>query len=146
MICSRSNPLAFAVAISLAAASGCAGLPQPPSPPAVSSQAVAAGHPPSNIYWKPSELNLRYLAKTWVTAKLSYWGPDGYYTIPIYCKNGGKITAKTGTPFGTPSKYMHVIYRFKARTAGPDTCSLDAVLSSTGSPPIAILDLNIVRK
>jgi hypothetical protein len=146
MICSRSNALAFAVAISLAAASGCAGRPQPPSPPAASSQAVAPEHPPGNIYWSTSELNLRYPAKIWRTAKLSYWGPDGYYTIPIYCKNGGKITAKAGTPFGDPSQYMHVVYRFKARTAGPDACSLDAVLSITGSPPIAILDLNIVRK
>jgi hypothetical protein len=96
-----------------------------------------------NIFWKPPRLRLRYPAEAKARATLTYWGPDGYFTEPISCNNGGQISDRAGKPYGSPSGYMHVVYSFKAMSKGPATCGFDAVLNNTGSPPIAVLELRI---
>jgi hypothetical protein len=78
-------------------------------------------------------------------ALLTYWAPNGYFTEPVYCKNGGKISATAHRKYGNPSAYMHVVFWFKALSAGPDECGFTAVLNNTGSPPIAVIELHIDR-
>lgn len=109
--------------------------------PDVSARRASTG----NIYWNKKKLNLPYPTKPADKATLTYWAPNGYFTEPVYCKTSGRISAKHGHPFGNPSGYMHVVYRFKALTAGPNECGFSAVLSGTGSPPIAVLKLHIER-
>jgi len=76
---------------------------------------------------------------------LNFWAPDGYFTEPLYCQNGSQIAISHGKAQGNPSGDEHVAYTFRAKGAGPDSCSYDAVLNNTGSPPIAILHLIVAR-
>ena len=98
---------------------------------------------PGNIYWNKPALRLK-ADGTHGRAILSYWGPDGYYTEPVYCKNGGQISATTHGQRGKQTGYVHVVYWFKALTHKPDDCGFSAVLNNTGSPPIAVIDLRIL--
>ncbi len=100
-------------------------------------------HGPGNIYWRPIQLDLSYRAKSRAESVLTYWGPNGYYTEPPFCKKGATFSATAHRRYGNPSTYMHVVYRFKALSPGPDDCTFTAVLNNTGSPPIAILRLHI---
>jgi hypothetical protein len=135
-------------ALSLCAATaivtGCGGS-QPAMPGAMTPEVSAGRDSSGNIYWNKKKLNLPYPTKAAAKATLTYWAPNGYFTEAIYCENGGRISAKHGRPSGDPSGYMHVVYRFKALTAGPDDCGFSAVLSNTGSPPIAVIALHIER-
>lgn len=99
-----------------------------------------------NIYWNKKGVHLRYPSISHARAELSYFGPDGYYTLPVYCKNGGQISATTHRQWGNPKNYLHVEYWFQAQSAGPDDCSFTAILSNTGSPPIAILKIHVAGK
>jgi hypothetical protein len=140
----RFNRYALSLCVAGAIVSGCGG-----SQPAVTGTTTAGVSARSdssgNIYWNKKNLNLPYPTKPAAKATLTYWAPNGYYTVPVYCKTKGRISAKHGHPFGDPSGYMHVVYRFKARTAGPDDCGFSAVLNNTGSPPIAVIALHIER-
>ena len=98
-----------------------------------------------NVYWNRARLDLRYPPKSHAKAVLTYWALNGYYTEPPYCKGGGSFSATAGHRGGDPKGYMHVVYRFEAKSAGPDDCAFTAVLYGTGSPPIAILKLRIRR-
>ncbi|HZV76700.1 MAG TPA: hypothetical protein VFF63_02935 [Candidatus Babeliales bacterium] len=100
------------------------------------------GHGQDNIYWNKKSLHLPYPPKGDAHATLTYWGPNGYYTEK-YCNKGGTFSAVAGHPFGNPSGYMHVIYAFAAKTRGSELCDFSAVLKSTGSPPIAAIELQI---
>ncbi len=95
-----------------------------------------------NIYWNKPRLRLVYPSKSYAKATLTYWAPNGYSTEP-YCKRGGSFSATTHHQGGNPKGYMHVVYWFKAKTAGPDDCAFTATLDNTGSPPISILKLHI---
>jgi hypothetical protein len=99
-----------------------------------------------NITWNKSAVRLRYPSTKHARAELSYFGPDGYYTLPVYCKNGGEIATTPHRQWGNPKKYLHVEYWFQAQSAGPDDCSFTAILNNTGSPPIAILKIHITGK
>jgi hypothetical protein len=96
-----------------------------------------------NIFWNKNRLRLPYPTKGHAQAVLTYWAPNGYFTYPIYCQNGGQISATAHRTWGNAQGYMHVVYWFKAKSAGPDRCSFTAVLSDTGSPPFAIIRLRI---
>jgi hypothetical protein len=98
---------------------------------------------PGNIYWNKAALRLKPDGARG-QAILSYWGPDGYYTEPLYCKNGGRISATTHGRSGKKTGYVHVVYWFKALTHARDECGLSAVLYNTGSPPIAVITLRIL--
>jgi hypothetical protein len=104
---------------------------------------VTAATAPGNIYWNKTGLRLKADGARGV-AILSYWGPDGYYTEPVYCKNGGRISATTHGHSGKRTGYVHVVYWFKALTHSPDECGFSAVLYNTGSPPIAVINLRIL--
>jgi hypothetical protein len=95
-----------------------------------------------NIYWNKKRVDLRYGAKA-AKAILTYWAPNGYYTEPPYCKDGGSFSATPGRSWGNPSGYEHVAYSFQAEGPEPDRCGFTAVLSGTGSPPIAVIEVNI---
>ena len=146
----KSNHFRFSsCAVSLCAAvaivSGCGGsqgATTGAAPPDASARRDSTG----NIYWNKGKLNLPYPAKRTDRATLTYWGPNGYFTEPISCKTQGQISFKHGHPSGNPSGYMHVVYRFKAQTAGPNECGFSAVLNGTGSPPIAVIQLHIEGK
>ena len=118
---------------------------QPANPPAglvnssAARSATAKADYNGNIYWNKKSVRLRYPSNSHARAELSYFGPDGYYALPVYCKNGGQISATTHRQWGNPKNYLHVEYWFQAQSAGPDDCSFTAILSNTGSPPIAIL-------
>lgn len=95
------------------------------------------------ISWSKTKLKLPYPPRGKKEVVLKFWGPNGYFTYPMDCQNGSKIAISHGKIKGDPSGYEHVVYTFRAKNAGPDTCSYDAVLNNTGSPPIAILHLAI---
>jgi hypothetical protein len=95
-----------------------------------------------SIFWNKRRVNLHYGGKP-QRAVLAYWGPNGYYFEPVYCKNGSQISVTTGRTFGNPSAYEHVIVKFQAESEGPARCTLIAVLNNTGSPPLAPIQLNI---
>lgn len=98
-----------------------------------------------NIYWSKSKLKLQYPPLGKKEVVLNFWAPNGYFTEPMYCRNGSTIAVSHGKAKGNPSGYEHVVYSFRATKAGPDSCDYDAVLNGTGSPPIAILHLVIGR-
>lgn len=123
--------------------SGCGG--GVASSPAAPSAAAVRNATSGNIYWSKGKLRLPYPAHGAKRVVLTYWGPDGYFTEPIYCQNGSNIAVSHGKPSGKSSGYQHVVFSFRAKSAGPDTCSYDAVLNNTGSPPIAILHLIVAR-
>jgi len=137
----RSGTFLFGVYVFAGVLAGCASTSQAASEvPSIQTQSrLTTG----NIYWQPQRVRLPYPAKSSVRARLTYWGPNGYFTEPIACDHGGQISDRAGKPYGNPSGYMHVVYSFKAMTEGPATCGFDAVLNNTGSPPIAVLELRI---
>jgi hypothetical protein len=94
-----------------------------------------------NIFWNKKRLNLHYGGSE--KAELTYWGVNGYYLYPVQCDNGGQITVTQGRTWGDPSQYEHTKFLFSTISPGPDRCSLTAVLNNTGSPPIAVIKLNI---
>ena len=98
-----------------------------------------------NIYWNKRVLRLSYPSSSHEKATLTYWAPNGYYLTPVTCKKAGRISVTPHHRFGNPSGYMHVVYWFTALTPGPNGCGISAVLSGTGSPPIAPLRLRIDR-
>ncbi|MGC9993448.1 MAG: hypothetical protein ABSD52_13785 [Candidatus Cybelea sp.] len=104
---------------------------------------VIAARAPGNIYWNKPALRLKGDGAR-RQAILSYWGPDGYYTEPVYCKNGGRISATTHGHSGKRTGYVHIVYWFKALTHNHDQCGFSAVLNNTGSPPIAVIELRIL--
>jgi hypothetical protein len=124
-------------------ASGCAGTAAPPAASGAmpASRADSAG----NIYWNKQEVRLKYPSSSLGRAVLTYWGPNGYYPAGPTCRHGGQVQTATGRQWGNPSGYMHIAYTFKALSQGPDLCGFDAILLGTGSPPIAVLQLRILR-
>jgi hypothetical protein len=104
---------------------------------------LIAATAPGNIYWNKPALRLK-ADGAHAQAILTYWGPDGYYTDPVYCKNGGSISATTHGHRGKRTGYVHVVYWFKALSHNPDQCGFSAVLNNTGSPPIAVIKLRIL--
>jgi hypothetical protein len=140
----RFSGHALGLCAAIAIVSGCGGS-QPAVTSATTPDVSAPRDSTGNIYWNKKRLNLAYPAKRAGRATLTYWAPDGYYTAPVYCKTSGHISVKHGHPFGDPSGYMQVVYRFKALTAGPNDCGFSAVLSGTGSPPIAVIKLHVER-
>jgi hypothetical protein len=122
---------------------GCGGASSAGPPGAMQQPTSVSKAYNGNIYWSKARLRLPYPPSSPGKATLTYFGPDGYYTYPVYCKNGGKISATPHRKFGNPKAYLHVVYWFKAQTPGPDDCSFTAVLNNTGSPPIAIIKLHI---
>jgi hypothetical protein len=141
----RFSSYALSLCVATAIVSGCGGS-QPAVTGAATPNVSARGDSSANIYWDKKNLNLPYPTKPARKATLTYWAPNGYYTMPVYCKTNGQISAKHGRPFGSPSGYMQVVYSFKALTAGPNECGFSAVLSGTGSPPIAVIRLHIEGK
>ncbi|HEY2473670.1 MAG TPA: hypothetical protein VGI19_02605 [Candidatus Cybelea sp.] len=135
--------ISLSAVMAAAALTACGG--SQPTAPAVPASANAAVKPSynGNIYWNKHGVQLRYQSNSHGRAELSYFGPDGYYTEPIYCKHGGQISATTHRQWGNPKEYLHVEYWFQAQSSGPDVCSFTAILNNTGSPPIAILNLHI---
>ncbi len=113
------------------------------STPAGASIVPASRDSFGNIYWNKRRLNLRYPPASHAKAVLTYWAPNGYYTVGPACKHGGMVSATAHGSWGDPSGYMHVNYWFKARSAGPDKCGFSAILENTGSPPIAPIELHI---
>ena len=112
------------------------------SPAGVAAQ--AARHATSGtISWSKGHIHLAYPPLGRKTVVLNYWGPDGYFTEPMSCQNNSKIAVSHGKVRGNPSGNAYVVYSFRAKSAGPDTCEYDAVLGTTGSPPIAILKLTV---
>ncbi len=120
-----------------------AGAPQTLPEAAAARRPAAGSGSTGNIYWNKGALHLRYPAKYHAKATLSYWAPNGYFTLPISCRHSGKIDASRHRLSGNPSGYMNAVYWFSAKSAGPDDCSFTAVLNNTGSPPIATLTLYI---
>jgi hypothetical protein len=141
----RFSRFALSLCVATAIVSGCSGS-QPATTGATTPDVSARRDSSGNIYWNKKKLNLPYPTKPAAKTTLTYWGPNGYFTDPVYCKTQGQISAKHGHPFGNPSGYMQVVYSFKALTAGPNECGFSAVLSGTGSPPIAVIALHIERK
>lgn len=121
----------------------CGAALMPANSPALSQQARTAPQTTGNIYWSKARLDLGSPPSKARRAVLTYWGPDGYYTYPVYCENGGNVSATPHRTWGNPKKYLHVIFWFKAQTPGPDRCAFEAVLANTGSPPFAIIKLKI---
>jgi hypothetical protein len=119
---------------------GCGGSQAAPSTTGVG---AASRDSFGNIYWNKHRVDLHSPPATHATATLTYWAPDGYETVGPSCKHGGTIAATTHRSWGDPSGYMHVVYWFKAKTAGPDACGFSAILQNTGSPPIAPIKLHI---
>jgi hypothetical protein len=99
-----------------------------------------------NITWNKNAVRVRYRSTKHARAELTYFGPDGYFTLPVYCKDSGEIAATVHRQWGNPKKNLHVEYWFQALSPGPDDCSFTAVLNNTGSPPIAILTIHIAGK
>jgi hypothetical protein len=141
----RLSSYALSLCAGVAILSGCGG-PQAAMTGATTPDVSARRDSTGNIYWNKKKLNLPYPTKPAAKATLTFWAPNGYYTVPVSCKtSGGRISVKHGRPFGDSSGYEHVAYSFKALTAGPNDCGFSAVLSGTGSPPIAVLELHIKR-
>jgi hypothetical protein len=120
---------------------GCAG--GVASSPQTAGAAAAHRASSGNIYWSKGKLKLPYPPRGKKEAVLNFWGPDGYYTEAPYCQKGSKIAITHGKVKGDPSGYEYIVYTFRAKSAGPDSCAYDAVLNNTGSPPIAVLHLSI---
>jgi hypothetical protein len=137
----RAGTFLLGVCAAAGLLTGCGGS-SPASAP-VPNAPAQSGLTTGTIYWHPQHVRLSYPARTAVRARLTYWGPDGYFTQPMYCDHGGQISDRVGKPHGNPSGYMHVVFSFKATSKGPATCNFDAVLNNTGSPPIAVLLLRI---
>ncbi|MFY9709655.1 MAG: hypothetical protein WA668_12250 [Candidatus Cybelea sp.] len=137
-------------ALLAAAASTACSASQPANPPAAQSDVGTVQRAKlnysGNITWNKNAVRLRYPSTKHARAELSYFGPDGYYTLPVYCKNAGEIATTPHRQWGNPKKYVHVEYWFQAQSAGPDDCSFTAILNNTGSPPIAILKIHITGK
>ncbi|MGA2760797.1 MAG: hypothetical protein ABSF08_10815 [Candidatus Cybelea sp.] len=110
---------------------------------ALKAEPGVAASAPGNIYWNKPDLRLKGDGARG-EAILTYWAPDGYYTEPVYCQNGGRISATTHGHRGKRTGYVHVVYWFKALTYKPDRCGFSAVLNNTGSPPIAVIKLRIL--
>lgn len=127
------------VAMGAALLAGCGG--GIGSAPSAASVAAVRQASSGNIYWSKGKLKLTYPPHGKKSVVLNFWAPDGYFTDPMYCQNGSKIAVSHGQVSGNPSGYEHVTYSFRAKSAGPDSCSYDAVLNNTGSPPIAILHI-----
>ena len=131
----------FAIGSCAALLSACAGgvasSPQTGAAPGAAMRPASTG----NIYWSKGKLHLAYPPHGKKSTVLNFWGPDGYSLQPLSCQNNSKIAITHGKVQGDPSGDEHVVYTFRAKSAGPDTCALDAVLDNTGSPPIAILHL-----
>ncbi|MGA7356192.1 MAG: hypothetical protein WA431_09930 [Candidatus Cybelea sp.] len=122
---------------------GCTGAQSPiGSAPAPSAQQQYSS---GNIFWNKASVRLRYGEIRPAKAVLTYWGPDGYYTAPLYCQRGTQISAKHGRDHGNPSGYLHVTYFFRALSRGQDECQFTAILNNTGSPPIATISLHVGR-
>ncbi|HEX3369877.1 MAG TPA: hypothetical protein VHS56_09910 [Candidatus Cybelea sp.] len=121
---------------------GCAGgvASSPQAPPAHAARPASSG---GNIYWGKGKLKLQYPPHGKKEDVLHFWGPDGYFTEALYCEHGSQVAITHGKIKGDPSGYQYVTYTFHAKSAGPDSCSFDAVLNNTGSPPIAVLRLVI---
>lgn len=137
----RSYALGMIAATLLA---GCSMASSPFTSPTMTrsvSRALPSSHGHGNIFWNKTRLSLP--TKGHAEAVLSYWAVDGYFTEPNYCRYGGQFSAKVHRSWGNPKKYMHVLYWFKAKTRGADQCDFTAVLNNTGSPPIAIIQLDI---
>lgn len=130
-----------ATCILAAALAGCAGAQSPIG--STSAPSAQQRYSSGNIFWNKAGVRLHYAAMHPARAVLSYWGPDGYFTEPLYCKHGTQISAKHGRSRGNPSGYLHVTYFFRALGQGPDECQFSAVLNNTGSPPIAIINLHV---
>jgi hypothetical protein len=120
-----------------------AGCGAPAARVAVPGVAPQSSRAPGNIYWNKRRLNLQYPTVSHGQAILTYWGADGYYTEPHYCQGNGRFSATPHRHYGNPSKYVHVVYWFRALSPGPDDCAFTAVLNNTGSPPIAIIKVHI---
>jgi hypothetical protein len=137
----------FAAAAAAVILVGCGS--SPPSLGSSGNPASGAGQlPPAtsgccNIFWNKPRLRLPYPTKSHAQAVLSYWAPNGYFTYPVDCKKGGRISVSTHRKWGNPKGYMHVLYWFEAQSPGPDRCGFTAVLSNTGSPPIATIKLRV---
>jgi hypothetical protein len=140
----RFSRYVLSVGAAIAIVSGCGGS-QAGMTGATTPDVSARHDSTGNIYWNKKRLNLPYPTKPAQKATLTFWAPNGYFTVPVYCKTSGRISAKHGRPFGNPYGYMQVVYNFKALTAGPNECGFSAVLSGTGSPPIAVIKLNVER-
>lgn len=130
-----------AVASCAALLIGCAGgvASTPQTVPAAAAHRATSG----TISWSKGKLKLPYPPRVKKEVVLTFWGPDGYYTEAPYCQNGSKIAITHGKIKGNPSGYEYVVYSFRAKSAGPDSCQYSAVLNNTGSPPIAVLNLSI---
>ncbi|MGA8326081.1 MAG: hypothetical protein WB757_08375 [Candidatus Cybelea sp.] len=98
-----------------------------------------------NIFWNKAGVRLRYGAAHPAKALLTFWGPNGYFTAPLYCKSGTQISVKHTRARGNPSGYLQVTYFFRALGQGPDECEFTAILNNTGSPPIATINLHVER-
>jgi hypothetical protein len=132
-----------ATCILVAVLAGCAGAQSPSgSTPA---PFVQHKYSSGNIFWNKAGVRLRYGATHPAKAVLTYWGPDGYYTAPLYCRGDTQISVKHGRSHGNPAGYLHVAYVFRALSHGPDQCQFTAILNNTGSPPIATINLRIER-
>ena len=104
----------------------------------------AARHATSGtISWSRPHIHLQYPTEPPKKVVLNFWGPDGYFTEPMSCQHNSKIAISHGKTRGNPSGDEYVEYSFRAKSAGPDQCEFDAVLGTTGSPPIAILKITI---
>ncbi|MGA8576532.1 MAG: hypothetical protein WB609_12725 [Candidatus Cybelea sp.] len=134
-----TSALRLCVALVLA---DCGALPLAGGAPATS-QRSAGPSTTGNISWSKHRLDLKPPPAAGRRAILSYWGPDGYFAEPPYCKNGGQFSAVPHRKYGNPRKYMHVVYWFKAVTSGRDDCAFTVVLANTGSPPFAIIRLHL---
>ena len=135
-----------AAIIATALLAGCSTASSPSTSPAVPqsvSRAVPASHGYGSIFWNKISLRLPPKGHGHAEAVLSYWAVDGYFTEPNYCRDGEQFSATAHRSWGNPKKYMHVLYWFKAKSRGADECEFTAVLNSTGSPPIAIIQLDI---
>jgi|HubBroStandDraft_6_1064221.scaffolds.fasta_scaffold292053_3 hypothetical protein len=141
----RFSRYALSLCAAIATMSGCGGS-QAAMTGAATPHVSARSDSTGNIYWNKKKLNLPFPTNPPVKATLTYWGPNGYFTVPVSCKTNGKILVKHGHPFGNSSGYMKVVYSFKTLMAGPNECGFSAVLSGTGSPPVAVIKLYIERK
>jgi hypothetical protein len=102
-------------------------------------QAAARPNDYGNIRWNKSTIHV-YKSKA-STATLTFWARDGYFTYPMTCQNGSKVTATPGTVHGNPNRYDHVKFSFVVKTAKADQCYYTAVLNNTGSPPLTTIEI-----
>jgi hypothetical protein len=139
----RNKTIVTVVASAILAACGTTSSPLGAPAGGQVAQSAPATHGTGNIYWNKRRLHLNYDRGHWESAVLSYWAVDGYFLEPPYCKHGGQFLANPGHSWGNPQKYMHVLFKIRASSPGPDECALTAVLNNTGSPPTATLKLKL---